>query len=176
MSTAGKVLVVLVALVTVAWIILAAGVAQLNANGTKRLHELTQEVAKTEAKIADVQHDVVVLRGQIASAQEKVDIDLAVLRTRLIDVEKAHSQILEGLARSQYELATVEETIKAAQTNLEHRNEEKAAEEKGLADARTEVRQLMDDSTRLMKQLKSLRETFLSTHTSNVGMVSGKSR
>jgi cell shape-determining protein MreC len=80
------------------------------------------------------------------------------------------------LARSQYELATVEETIKAAQTNLEHRNEEKAAEEKGLADARTEVRQLMDDSTRLMKQLKSLRETFLSTHTSNVGMVSGKSR
>ena len=35
MSTAGKVLVVLVTLTTLVWMILAAGVAQLNRNGNK---------------------------------------------------------------------------------------------------------------------------------------------
>jgi hypothetical protein len=37
MSTAGKVLIVLVMLTSLGWIILSAGVSQLNANGNKRL-------------------------------------------------------------------------------------------------------------------------------------------
>ena len=46
-------------------------------------------------------------RDETASIQEKVDRDLAVLRRRLVDVEKARSQILEGLNRIQYQLSTV---------------------------------------------------------------------
>ena len=39
MSTAGKVLIVLVMLMTFVWIVLAAGVSRLNTNANKRLHD-----------------------------------------------------------------------------------------------------------------------------------------
>ncbi len=175
MSTAGKVLVVLVTLTTLVWIILAAGVAQLNTNGNKALHDLREQVAKAEVELATVKHDVVVIRDETASVQEKFDRDLTVLRSRLVDVEKARSQILEGLNRIQYQVNTVAETITSAQANLEYRNLEKQAEEKALAGARSEVESLMAGSNQLMDQLKTLRETFQSRYKANVEMV-GKSR
>ena len=174
MSTAGKVLVVLVTLTTLVWIILAAGVARLNTNGNKALHDLSEQVAKAEVDLETTQQDIVSLRDETASNQEKVDRDLAVLRSRLADVEKARSQILEGLDRIQYQTEHVQETIKAAQANLEHRNAEKQAEEKALADARSEVETFVASSSQLRDQLKNLREKFQSRYKANVQMV-GKS-
>ncbi len=175
MSTAGKVLVVLVTLTTLVWLILAAGVAQLNTNGNKALHDLSEQVAKAEVDLAQTQHDIVAFRDETASIQEKVDRDLSVLRARLVDVEKSRSQILEGLNRIQYQVNTVEETIKGTQTDIEHRNVEIQAEEKALAGARSEVETLMANSSQLRDQLKTLRETFQSRYKANVDMV-GKSR
>ena len=43
MSTAGKVLIVLVMLMTFVWIVLASGVSRLNTNANTRLYELTEQ-------------------------------------------------------------------------------------------------------------------------------------
>ena len=132
MSTAGKVLSVLVMLVLVVWIVMAAGVARLNTNGNTALHDLT------------------------------------VLRDRQVELERSRSQIVESLERSKHQFATVEESVKSAQALLEHRNSERDAEQKALADTRSEVKTLMADSSQLMNQLDTLRKNFQKTYHANV--------
>jgi chromosome segregation ATPase len=175
MSTAGKVLVVLVTLTTLVWMILASGVAQLNRNGNKAVHDLSEQLAKAQVDLKQTHDDIVAFHDETSSIQEKVDSDLTVLGIKVAGLQKSHSQIVESLTRVQYELATIQETIKGAQTALEHRTTEKQAEEKALADAKSEVQILMADSDQLENRLKSLRESFQSTYKANVEMV-GKSR
>jgi uncharacterized phage infection (PIP) family protein YhgE len=174
MSTAGKVLVVLVTLTTLVWMILASGVGQLNRNGNNRLHELNVQLAKAQDDLKQTQNDIVAFRDETSSIQEKVDRDIILLEARLADVQKVRSQIIDGLERLKYQLATVTEAIKGAQTALEHRNTERQAEEKALADTKAEVQSLMAESSQLANRLSDLRQTFRTTYKANVEMV-GKS-
>jgi chromosome segregation ATPase len=168
MSTAGKVLSVLVMLVLVVWIVMAAGVARLNTNGNTALHDLIEQVEKLRADVEQTQVDVAGLRDQTSSIQEKVDHDLTVLRDRQVELERSRSQIVESLERSKHQFATVEESVKSAQALLEHRNSERDAEQKALADTRSEVKTLMADSSQLMNQLDTLRKNFQKTYHANV--------
>ena len=59
MSTAGKVLAVVVMLMSLIWMILSAGVSQLNTNGNKRLHELAGQIAKLQEDLEHTQDEVV---------------------------------------------------------------------------------------------------------------------
>ena len=161
MSTAGKVLSVLVMLVLVVWIVLGPGVSRLNTNGNEALHDLTEEVEKLRAQVDQTQIDVAELHDQSATIQEKVDHDLTVLRDRQIELQQSHSQIFDSLERYKYQLATVEESVKSAQALLQHRNDERDAEQKALADTRSEVQTLMADSSQMMNQLDNLRKSFL---------------
>ena len=95
MSTAGKVLVVLVLLTSLVWIVLASGVAQLNTNGNTRLHELTEQIEKLQTDFKQTQDEIASLRDQTSSIQEDVDREVTVLRAHQSDVEKARSQIQE---------------------------------------------------------------------------------
>jgi uncharacterized membrane-anchored protein YhcB (DUF1043 family) len=168
MSTAGKVLSVLVMLVLLVWMILAAGISRLNTNGNKALHDLSEQVAKLQEDVEQTHDDVVGLKDQTASVQEKIDDDLTVLRAHQNALEKAHSQISESLSRCLYELATVEESVKAAQATVEHRNTELEGERKALDDNRSEVKTLMAESSQLMNRLDTLRKDFQKTYHSNV--------
>ncbi len=94
MSTAGKVLVVLVMLTTLVWMILAGGVAQLNRNGNEALAKLAAELEKVEGDLETARHDILDLRDQTNSTQEKIDRDIAVLRSRQADLEDAGTQII----------------------------------------------------------------------------------
>ncbi len=168
MSTAGKVLSVLVMLVLVVWIILAAGVARLNTNGNKALHDLIEEVDKLRVQVDQTQVEVAGLRDQTSIIQEKVDHDLTVLRDRQIELEKSRSQIVESLERNKYQLSTVEETVKNAQALLQHRIAERDADQKAVADTRTELRTLVADTSELMNRLDTLRKTFQKSYNANV--------
>jgi chromosome segregation ATPase len=168
MSTAGKVLSILVMLVLVVWIVLAAGVARLNTNGNKQLHDLMEKVAQLREDVEKTQVEVVGLRDQASTIQEKVDRDLIVLRDRETQLKKATSQIRESLERYKYQLATVEESVKSAQELHQHRIAERDAEQKALDDARSEVKSVMADSSQRMNRLQSLRETFKKTYAGNV--------
>jgi hypothetical protein len=170
MSTAGKVLVVLVMLVSVAWMILGGGVAQLNRNGNEALDKLTTELQKVEEDLASAKVEIRQLRDQTHSTQAHIDRDLNVLRSRQSDEEKARSQISETLSRLRYQLATVEETIKTAQTSLENHNKEHQDEEKAIDDLRTEVKSVKTENTQLMARLQSLRTKFQDTYHQNIEM------
>jgi chromosome segregation ATPase len=168
MSTAGKVLVVLVTLTTLVWMILAAGVAQLNRNGNKAVHDLSEQLAKAQVDLKQNQEDIVKFHDETSSIQQQIDHDLTVLRARLNGVERARSQVIDSLARENYQLTSVNETIKSATTALEHRNEERQAEEKVLATTKAEVQTLMAESSQLANQLKDLREKFQTAYKANV--------
>jgi chromosome segregation ATPase len=175
MSTAGKVLAVLVMLTSLVWMILSAGVSQLNTNGNKKLHDLAEQVAKLESDVEQAQDDLVALKSSASSVQENLDHQLTVLRARESDLQKDRSQIQELLSRWQYQLATVQETIDRAKSALQHRVEEHQSGEQVLAKTKSEVKELMDRTGDLMNQLVDLRNEFRSTYHSNVESL-GKTR
>ena len=175
MSTAGKVLVVLVMLSAIICLILAGGITQLNANGNKRLDQLAADLAKTEEGLEAAQREIVSLRDQTTLVQEKIDGDIAVLRARQTDLERTRSQVADTLAHVQFDLGTVNATIEGAKTSLRNRNAEFDAEEKAMADLRREVQSLKSNNTQLMTRLQSLRDQFQGSYHQNVEML-GKSR
>ena len=59
MSTAGKVLVVLIMLASLVWMLLTAGVDQLNRNGNQALIALTEKVDKLQADLKNTQDAIV---------------------------------------------------------------------------------------------------------------------
>ena len=61
MSTAGKVLSVLVTLLAAVWVVLAAGVTQLNRNGASAVEKAQQQLVQVEKDVAKVKHDVAAL-------------------------------------------------------------------------------------------------------------------
>jgi predicted nucleic acid-binding Zn-ribbon protein len=171
MSTAGKVLVVCVMLFAMVWMILAGGVAQLNRNGNQALQKLSDDLEKVQAGLETAKHDVLDLHTQTTLIQEKIDRDWTVLESKQSDQEKAKSEILDTLSSLQYELATVEDTIKNARATLASRNAEHQEEEKAMQGLRTTVQDLVAENTQLMGRLKTLREQFQSTHQTNAQML-----
>jgi chromosome segregation ATPase len=168
MSTAGKVLVVLVLLTSLVWIILSAGVSQLNTNGNKRLHDLAETLAKLQVDFKQAQDDVVALRNETSSVQEEKDRQVTVLRSRQIDLEKARSQIRESLSRNVYQLELVQETIEKAKSALQHRVAEHESDEQALAKAKSEVKDLMAKTNELVTELVALRKEFQTKYHANV--------
>jgi peptidoglycan hydrolase CwlO-like protein len=160
MSTAGKVLVVLIMLTTLVWITLSAGVSQLNTNGNKRLHDLAEQVAKLQDDVKQAQDDIVATRDQSSSVQEELHRQLTVLRSRQSDIEKARSQIRESLSRNEYQLELVTQTIDRAKAALQHRVEDQQTDEQTLAKSRAEVKELIAKSNELVQQLGALRKEF----------------
>ena len=79
MSTAGKVLSVLILLSSLVWMILTAGVTQLNRNGNEALKKLTERVNQLQAD-PNITHQVVTAKDAITVLQERMDMELAVLR------------------------------------------------------------------------------------------------
>ncbi len=171
MSTAGKVLVALILLSSLVWVTVAAGVAQLNRNGNAAMAKLADDYVKTQEGLTKAQEDIVKVKDQTTVFQEGVDVQLAVIRSRLYTVEGDSSRLKELVNRFQYQLDTVQNTVKAAEQLREQRTAEKHDEEKALADSRGEVQELMAKSQELTARLESLRKEFKSTFDSNVGMV-----
>jgi chromosome segregation ATPase len=168
MSTAGKVLIVLVLLTSLVWLVLASGVAQLNTNGNTRLHELTEQIEKLQTDFKQTQDEIVAVRDQSSSIQENVDRQITVLRARQSDLEKARSKIIEYMTRVQYQLATVKDTIEKAKATLQHRIDEHASEQQALAQAKSEVEDLKAKNGELLSQLTTLRKNFETVYHSNI--------
>ena len=171
MSTAGKVLVVLIMLASLVWMLLTAGVTQLNRNGNQALIELTNKVSKLQEDVKSTQDEIVGVKNQTTVLQEQMDRDLEVIQARQSDVQRATSSVREILSRVQYELANVQQTVQEAEQERTHRAEEKAAEEKGLADARQEVVSLKAKDRELTDRLVNLRSQFTTTRKANLDLV-----
>jgi hypothetical protein len=160
MSTAGKVLVVLIALASLVWTILTAGVTQLNRNANQALVVLAERAAKLAEDVQLTKEEAAQVRDQTVVLQEKMDRDLAVISARQNDAQRMSSSIREILSRVQYELASVQQTSQAADKDRTERANEKATEEKDLTKAREEVIALKATDQELTLRLTSLRDKF----------------
>jgi peptidoglycan hydrolase CwlO-like protein len=170
MSTAGKVLIVVVMLFTIVWVVLSAGVSRINTNHNARVFELTKQVEKLQEEVAQTQEQVTSVFTQSQLAQEKIDRERAVLRAKQADLERARSQVADALASVKYELEIVEGTAKGAQNELDHRTTEHEEETKSLEKQQADVRELMAVCSKQRDELAALRKDFLSKYHSNVEM------
>jgi outer membrane protein TolC len=168
MSTAGKVLAILVMLVIVVWVVLASGVARLNTNANTKLHDLQTEVERLDGEVTKTQLEVTSLIDSTSEVRTQIDVTFAVLRARQYDIEQARSQILENLLSLQFQLATAQETVKSAQTALDNRNADLQAETKALALGRSSVQELITETDQLSARLATLRKDFQTTYRSNL--------
>lgn len=160
MSTAGKVLVVLVALATIPWIILFSMVYQLNENWGLEIQNLSKAVAATEQEAARMRGELDRTLHEASSSQVERDNQLTVLRGRLSDAEKQNTLIAEAQARMQHQLDTLNVAIKAAQTAAERRAKEKEDTNQALADTREAVQVLRQDVDAKYQQVTDLQSRF----------------
>jgi chromosome segregation ATPase len=167
MSTPGKVLVVLVLLLTPVWMMLISAVAQLNKNAGAQVKSLKEEVASLEKTLADTKQAIVGLKDDIELEQSAMATELAAIRAQQADLQKARSEILEIKSRVQYQLAGTEEAVKDATTTKDLRIAEKNAEDEALQTTRAEVKKLQQEHAQLVKELDKLRTEFKSTVDSN---------
>lgn len=171
MSTAGKVLVVLILLTSLVWMLLTAGVAQLNRNGNQALIVLTEKVAKLQDDVKKTQDKIVRVKDQTHVLQEKMDRELAVINARQNDVQRLASNVSENLSRVRYELATVQQTVQNAEQDRTERAAEVVADQKALVAARDEVKSLKATDEQLRARLASLRAEFKKTLNSSVNIL-----
>jgi chromosome segregation ATPase len=167
MSTAGKVLIVLILLLVPVWIILVAGVAQLNTEATRQIANLKSDIAKLEADVAKAESDVQDMKDRIGLEQRATAEDLEVTRAKLAEVYRARTEVTETQERVKLEMEDVQAAVKSAGTELEQRKANQEAEKKALADAKDEVTRLQAETSDLMNELAKLREEFKSTVASN---------
>ena len=175
MSTAGKVLVALILLASLAWIALASGVDQLNRNGNQALAKAAADLAKVKEDLAQSQADMTRLKDQTTVVQEAGDQRLAVLSSRKLDVDRSSTSLKDFLNKLQHQLETLEATINEAEQSRQQRLTERDNEIKAKADAEAEVESLMAKNTELTNRLNALRKEFKDVFSSNVDMVASSS-
>ena len=166
MPTAGKVLSVLILLSSLAWMILTAGVTQLNRNANEALKKLTKRVEQLQAD-PKITQQVVAARDAITVFQEPMDLELAVLRARLNDAQRLSSNVNEVLSRIKYELEIVEKIVQDAELARSERTKEKEIEQKALEVARNEVKELKLKDAVLRTRLRQLCDQFVATYNQN---------
>jgi chromosome segregation ATPase len=171
MSTAGKVLVVLVALILLPWIWLYAKVYELNSGYGQQVQRLTTQIEDLEKQIALGSQELDTRIAEAHREQAAYDNDLAVLRTRIADVEKRESTSREALERIKLQIATLEESTKDAQLTVATRLQEKADTMKAVADTEQLVKSLEAAVQSRLDQLDNLRNTFLTTMEENRKML-----
>jgi predicted nucleic acid-binding Zn-ribbon protein len=174
MSTAGKVLIVVVMVLTFVWIVLSAGVSRLNTNANTKLYELTKKVEDLQGQVKERQDEIVSVLNQTSQTQEKIDREFMLLRGKQSDLERARSKIFETLAGVKFELEILQGTVKVAETDLGHRNDEFQEETTKLGADRAKVDELMADCAKQRNRLGSLRKEFQTSYHANIEML-GKS-
>jgi len=160
MSTAGKVLVVLVMLVMAGWVVLISAVTQLNENygemvaqNDKKLEALSEDVAKTTRDIA----------AMIEKAnREQADMvrDLREVQTRIVAFERHQSAAIENLTRLKFQVASYESALETAKKALETRVAEENQANETLANKKSEIEKAKTVNADLRDQLAKLQDEF----------------
>lgn len=163
MSTAGKVLSVLVVLVAVVWVMLSATVAQLNRNGTQAVEDLQKKVAALEVQVVEAARAFDQLKESTHLEQLKTQSELTTIQARQADVEKTRSEVKEIATRVQLQVADVDAMVKNAGAHQKQREDDKDAEIRALAAARENVETLKDQREQMVGRLSTLRDKFKAT-------------
>jgi Na+-transporting methylmalonyl-CoA/oxaloacetate decarboxylase gamma subunit len=160
MSTAGKVLTVLILLVTVVWLVMMSAVTQLNVNWQekitaqqKSLDQATDDYTRTRAEGLK----------KIDQARIFQDETLRVVRSKEMRIEAAKALLssrTEHLTRLKAQLNDSQSSAEVAKANLATREAEKIANQEAEAKIRAEIDKLKTLNTELRTQLAQLQDDF----------------
>jgi chromosome segregation ATPase len=171
MSTAGKVLTVIVILAIIGWIFLFSKVADLNKNWGERIAKLTKDVEKLEADLPVAVAGLDKQLAELTAEQVHINDTMTVFRARVSDLEKLDSESREALDRIKFQLASSQASVKSAQTSLDFRKNEYAQTDKDLAAERAKVETLKTSVAALMGELAQMRDQFKSLLAENKQML-----
>ncbi|HEU5117537.1 MAG TPA: hypothetical protein VFT74_12910 [Isosphaeraceae bacterium] len=163
MSTAGKVLSVLVALSILGAIFLSAQVAQLNRNWGQKLDQVKADLVKAQDAIPPVIVEIRQLKDQIVLIQLEKDDQLTRLRSTLSRLQKADSDTKETLDRYNIQLATADQQMQQAKLFLETAKRERAETQQEYARTLAELNQLADQNAQMLAELERLRSSLVAT-------------
>jgi hypothetical protein len=171
MSTLGKVLSVFTILLAIVWIVLSAGVTELNRTAAAA-------VEKKKAEALKLDEDVRGLAVAIQETKDKTDVQqvgtqdlLTAIQARQADREKERSQVLQVALRFKLQAQGADASKAAAEKLNEERLAEKTAETEAKAAEERAVAKLMTENDALFKQLAELRENFKTTLAENKALV-----
>jgi chromosome segregation ATPase len=167
MSTAGKVLTVLVLLLAPIWMFLMATVAQLNTNWTEAIDARDKDIAKLEEQVKTNEREIQALKDQVASQQDTTERTSAVLRSQVAEVERQRAEAIEIQTRVASQVETINAALKNAEAARELRKTELANEQTAKKQFEDEVEKLKGENTALLDELTNLRNDFKETLESN---------
>ena len=160
MSTAGKVLTVLVLLVTLVWLVLMSAVTQLNVNWEAQIDK--QQESLDNATI-DLERTKLAASSKTEEARAKQDETERELRVKLTQIaadERKRSSKIEDLTRLKAQVADAQEAVETAKKNQTTRETEKVANEESLAQKRDEIAKAQALNADLKNQLAQLQDQF----------------
>lgn len=161
MSTGGKVLVVLITLLTIAWVGLMSLVTRHNANhgelvkkGEAALVSLEQQVEEATTKLRDLENEV--------EAKHFVnDRDRTKSRLEFNDQQKALAELQENLARMNGLLENLDRANEKTEENIAARTAETALTQKTMDETRLAVDESKGLNASLLTTLTDLRNRFV---------------
>jgi chromosome segregation ATPase len=171
MSTAGKVLVILVALTLLPWIWLYSKVYELNAGYGAEIQKVSRQIDDLEKGVLAGGTELHARIAEVRLEQSAHDDALAVLRTRVGDVEKLEAESREEAERINLQLATVQEATEGANATVASREREKADTTKAIADTEQRVKSLQAEVRDRLDRLTEMRQAFLQTMEQNRQML-----
>jgi chromosome segregation ATPase len=160
MSTAGKVLTVLILLVMVVWLVMMSAVSQLNLNYAEKVKKQQDQLDKLIVDAAKVTDDFHKLTAATRLQQDTTDRDVRVLLGKIAGIERRKSSTIEDLSRVNAQLTDYLAAVEKAKTNLATREAEKAKGEDDLAKKRDEIAKAQAVNADLRAQLAQLQDEF----------------
>jgi hypothetical protein len=172
MSTAGKVLISLIMVMTLIWIVVISGVDQLDRNGNALLAKLDAQVRSLTEQVEQVQHDIAANKDRTTLQQEATDREITRLRSSQSDIERARSEASSLLSEVQLELANMDVVVKNAHLDQDRRLAEKEAEEQAIGALKTELAALKATNKQMLARIADLRAKFRKSYRANLEIVS----
>jgi chromosome segregation ATPase len=160
MSTAGKVLTVLILLVMVAWLVMMSAVTQLNVNHAQKIQKQQKDLEKVTEDAEKATKSFLDLTEQARVVQDAADRELRVRLGRISAGERRQSSTIEDLTRLKFQVADYTAAVEKAQKNLATREAEKAKGEEDVAKKKDEIAKAQAENAELKTQLAQLQDEF----------------
>jgi predicted nucleic acid-binding Zn-ribbon protein len=171
MSTAGKVLTVLILLVMVVWLVMMSAVTQLNVNYGQKVNAQQKELDKLAEDVTKANNRITTLTEQARLEQDATERDLRGLLSRIAAAERRQSSTIEDLTRIKIQVADYLVAVEKANTNLATREAEKAKLLDDKAKKLDEIAKSQARNAELRTQLAQLQEEFKRILTENTQAV-----
>lgn len=160
MSTGGKVIVVLVTLLTIVWVGLMSMVARLNWNYGDQVNKGVVALEALSKQVADARVQLRQLEDSVENSHFNNDDDRTLLRLTYNDLEKTITEVSENLDRMDGLFTTLSQARTDTEANIAVRKKEVNDDKKKLADTTTAVETSKGLNAKLKEQLAGLREKF----------------